>query len=111
MVYATGRSIMDADLPLSVRRIRCDHLVDDESCDVFAAIGAAGGGLDVLVNNAWGGYEQMVENGAFTWNAPFWEQPLHRWTSMIDVRWRPCRTSPSFARRARRSSWCASGEG
>jgi NAD(P)-dependent dehydrogenase (short-subunit alcohol dehydrogenase family) len=27
----------------------------------------------------------MVENGAFTWGLPFWEQPAHRWTSMIDA--------------------------
>ena len=85
IVYATGRSIADADLPHSVRRMRCDHLIDDETDAVFEVIEAAGGGLDVLVNNAWGGYEQMVENGAFTWSAPFWEQPLHRWTSMMDV--------------------------
>jgi NAD(P)-dependent dehydrogenase (short-subunit alcohol dehydrogenase family) len=39
--------------------------------------------LDVLVNNAWGGYERMVENGAFTWAAPFWEQPLWRWDAML----------------------------
>ena len=43
------------------------------------------GGLDVLVNSAWGGYEQMVEDGKFTWGLPFWEQPAHRWTSMMDV--------------------------
>ena len=36
-------------------------------------------GLDLLVNAAWGGYEQMAEDGRFTWPAPFWEQPLHRW--------------------------------
>jgi dehydrogenase/reductase SDR family protein 1 len=52
---------------------------------VFARIAADVGTLDLLVNNAWGGYERMVENGAFTWAAPFWEQPLHRWTSMMDA--------------------------
>jgi NAD(P)-dependent dehydrogenase (short-subunit alcohol dehydrogenase family) len=44
----------------------------------------AGDGLDILVNAAWGGYEHMVEDGRFTWTAPFWEQPLHRWRGMID---------------------------
>jgi hypothetical protein len=29
------------------------------------------------------GPQRMVENGAFTWQAPFWEQPMHRWTSMM----------------------------
>jgi dehydrogenase/reductase SDR family member 1 len=39
--------------------------------------------IDVLVNNVWGGYEQMMENGQFTWSRPFWEQPLWRWDAMF----------------------------
>jgi dehydrogenase/reductase SDR family protein 1 len=27
----------------------------------------------------------MVEDGEFTWAAPFWQQPPHRWTSMMDA--------------------------
>ena len=27
----------------------------------------------------------MVENGRFTWTVPFWEQPAHRWTGMMDA--------------------------
>jgi len=34
--------------------------------------------IDILVNNVWGGYERMVEDGVFTWAKPFWEQPLWR---------------------------------
>lgn len=30
-VYATGRTIEAADLPASVQRFRCDHLVDEET--------------------------------------------------------------------------------
>ena len=52
---------------------------------MFAQIARETGRLDVLVNSAWGGYERMVENGAFTWQLPFWEQPAHRWTSMMDA--------------------------
>ena len=84
-VYATGRSVAAADLPNGIRRLPCDHLRDEDTERIFQAIEANGGGLDVLVNSAWGGYERMVENGAFTWQAPFWEQPLHRWTSMMDA--------------------------
>jgi dehydrogenase/reductase SDR family protein 1 len=84
-VHATGRSILNADLPSPVIRHRCDHMRDEDTAAVFAAVGEAGAGLDILVNNAWGGYEQMVENGAFTWGVPFWEQPAHRWTSMMDA--------------------------
>ena len=41
--------------------------------------------MDVLVNNAWGGYENMMENGEFTWSRPFWQQPLWRWDSMFQA--------------------------
>ena len=84
-VYATGRSINAADLPGSVVRIPCDHLRDEETAAAFARIAAETDGLDVLVNNAWGGYERMVEHGRFTWQLPFWEQPAHRWTGMLDA--------------------------
>ena len=43
------------------------------------------GTVDVLVNNVWGGYERMVEDGTFTWAKPFWEQPLWRWDAMFSV--------------------------
>jgi dehydrogenase/reductase SDR family member 1 len=85
IVYATGRSIAGADLPHDIRRMPCDHQIDEETDRVFEVIEADDGKLDLLVNNAWGGYERMVENDTFTWNAPFWEQPRHRWTSMMDV--------------------------
>jgi NAD(P)-dependent dehydrogenase (short-subunit alcohol dehydrogenase family) len=41
------------------------------------------GHLDVLVNNAWAGYEHMVHDGQFTWLNPFWQQPLWRWDAMF----------------------------
>lgn len=83
-VFATGRSIERTEMAPAIRRIRCDHTQDAETDAVFEAIFAAGR-LDVLVNSAWGGYERMVENGRFTWPAPFWEQPGHRWTSMMNA--------------------------
>ena len=39
--------------------------------------------IDVLVNAVWGGYENMVEDGQFTWPKPFWEQPIWRWDAMF----------------------------
>jgi dehydrogenase/reductase SDR family protein 1 len=83
-VFATGRSIATADLPPAVERIVCDHTDDAQTARAFEAVATAGGGLDLLANCAWGGYERMVEDGAFTWPAPFWEQPMHRWRAMID---------------------------
>ena len=41
--------------------------------------------IDILVNNVWGGYERMMEDGVFTWSKPFWEQPLWRWDAMFDA--------------------------
>jgi dehydrogenase/reductase SDR family protein 1 len=38
-----------------------------------------------LVNSAWGGYERMTEDGQYTWPLPFWQQPSHRWGSMLDT--------------------------
>src|SRR5260370_13479920 len=84
-VFATGRSIDTADLPDAVVRIRCDHLRDDDTAAAFRRIASEAGAPDVLVNCAWGGYERMVENGVFTWGLPFWEQPAHRWTAMLDA--------------------------
>lgn len=83
-VFGTGRSIDDADLPDAVIRIRCDHLHDEQTAAALERVAQADG-LDVLVNNAWGGYERMVEDGRFTWPLPFWEQLPHRWTGMIDA--------------------------
>jgi dehydrogenase/reductase SDR family protein 1 len=50
---------------------------------VFERIASEAGQLDLLVNNAWGGYERMVEDGTFTWPRPFWQQSLWRWDSMF----------------------------
>jgi dehydrogenase/reductase SDR family member 1 len=83
-VFATGRTITSADLPGGIRRIPCDHTREEETAGAFAQVAREGAGLDLLVNSAWGGYERMTEKGVFTWALPFWEQPAHRWTSMMD---------------------------
>jgi dehydrogenase/reductase SDR family protein 1 len=93
-VFATGRSIASADLPPAVHRIKCDQLDDAETRAAFEHIAS---GPDILVNSAWGGYERMVEDGQFTWPLPFWEQPLHRWTSMLDAGVRAAYVASSLA--------------
>ena len=67
----------------SALALRCDHR---DAAQTEAALERALrelGGLDLLVNNAWGGYENMAEDGEFTWPRPFWEQPLWRWDAMF----------------------------
>jgi len=98
-VHGTGRTIAVADLPSSIICHRCDHQNDADTGAVFAAVADAGGELDLLVNSAWGGYERMVENGAFTWGLPFWDQPAHRWNSMIDAGLRPAFVCSAHAAR------------
>jgi dehydrogenase/reductase SDR family protein 1 len=93
-VFATGRSIAGADLPSGVHRISCDHLDDAQTSAAFAHLT---NGLDVVVNSAWGGYERMVEDGQFTWPLPFWEQPMHRWSGMLDAGVRAAFVASSLA--------------
>lgn len=84
-VFATGRSILTAKLPDRVIRITCDQTCDKDTERAFARVAEEVNQIDVLVNAAWGGYERMSEGGRFTWSSPFWEQPAHRWTGMMDA--------------------------
>jgi NAD(P)-dependent dehydrogenase (short-subunit alcohol dehydrogenase family) len=84
IVYITGRSERDMEyLRGKGTAIKCDHRDDEQVRNVFARIKTDHGALDILVNNVWGGYENMIENGQFTWSRPFWEQPIGRWDSMF----------------------------
>jgi dehydrogenase/reductase SDR family member 1 len=82
-VFATGRTVAQADLHSDVQRIVCDHTDDADVERAFEGIAQAESRLDVLVNNAWPGYEGMVQEGRFTWLLPFWEQPRWRWDAMM----------------------------
>ena len=96
-VYATGRSIDRATLPDRVVRVTCDHTDDQAVERLFAQVERECGRIDVLVNNAWGGYERMVEDGRFTWALPFWEQPRWRWDAMITAGVRAAYVASQFA--------------
>ncbi len=98
-VFATARTIEQADLPASIVRIRCDHLLNEETAAAFKRIAAEAGAPDILVNSAWGGYERMIEAGEFTWELPFWEQPEHRWQSMLGAGVRVAFVASSHAAR------------
>jgi NAD(P)-dependent dehydrogenase (short-subunit alcohol dehydrogenase family) len=103
-VHVTGRTMTEAEarvhpqgagsleglqveaepLPGRLTVHRCDHGVDAQTEAVIEDVGR-GGKLDIVVNNAWPGYEHMVEDEEFTWVRPFWQQPTWRWNAMIDV--------------------------
>jgi NAD(P)-dependent dehydrogenase (short-subunit alcohol dehydrogenase family) len=51
----------------------------------FERVAREAGKIEILVNNVWGGYEGMVEDGTFTWTKPFWEQGLWRWDAMFSA--------------------------
>jgi NAD(P)-dependent dehydrogenase (short-subunit alcohol dehydrogenase family) len=63
--------------------IRCDHRIDAQVEAAFNLILYETSDIGILVNNVWGGYERMVEDGDFTWPKPFWEQPPWRWDAMF----------------------------
>jgi dehydrogenase/reductase SDR family protein 1 len=93
-VYVTGRTITENDVKAITKAggkaiaITCNHENDDEVKAVFAQIENNHGRLDILVNNAWGGYNRLRNRKAysgFKWKAPFWEQPLGLWDEMNNV--------------------------
>lgn len=78
--------------------IRCDHTDDKQVEAAFKQI-AKEKRIDILVNNAWGGYENMHEGRKFTYFKPFWEQPFWRWDTMFDGGVRAAYTSSALAAR------------
>lgn len=81
-VYVTGRNPRDLEYA-GDGAIVCDHRDDSQVESAFERMSAGSGLPDILVNNVWGGYENMVENGEFTWPLPFWKQPMWRWDAMF----------------------------
>jgi NAD(P)-dependent dehydrogenase (short-subunit alcohol dehydrogenase family) len=60
--------------------VPCDHADDAQVEALFERVRREQGRLDLLVNNVWGGYEDMVR-----FSAPFWEQPAWRWEAMFNA--------------------------
>ena len=79
--------------------IPCDHREDSQVEEVYNQVAKESKRLDILVNNAWGGYENMREGRRFTYFKPFWEQPFWRWDAMFDAGVRAAYTSSAFAAR------------
>jgi NAD(P)-dependent dehydrogenase (short-subunit alcohol dehydrogenase family) len=61
----------------------CDHTDDAQTAALFERVRAEHGGLDLLVNNVWGGYAAYHEDRYADMQGPFWEQPLRVWDDMF----------------------------
>ncbi|HEU5420025.1 MAG TPA: SDR family NAD(P)-dependent oxidoreductase [Streptosporangiaceae bacterium] len=99
-VYVTGRSVRgepaDPEYPAGVEDtadevtarggtgipVRCDHTDEDAVRDLFARVQAEQSRLDVLVCNAWSGYQPYSEHLGW-FRQPFWEQSMQRWDGMF----------------------------
>jgi NAD(P)-dependent dehydrogenase (short-subunit alcohol dehydrogenase family) len=111
-VYVTGRSIsgqvtteslpgsIDETAELVTARggtgiaIRCDHTVDSDVEKLFERVRNEQGRLDLLVNNAWGGYEHHDHQ---KFSAPFHKQPLRHWEGMFTAGVRAALVASQFA--------------
>src|SRR5918911_4564332 len=109
-VYVTGRSVRgepttlgrpgtidDTAEEVTARggtgiAVRCDHTDDAQVEALFDRIRQEQGRLDVLVNNAWGGYELSPDPAL-----AFWEIELRHWDLMFDAGVRAQLTASRFA--------------
>lgn len=99
-VYVTGRStrsssrhgsagtIDDTAEEVTARggtgiAVRCDHTAEANVAALFDRVRDGHGRLDLLVNNAWGGYEQRAGEPEVPFFGPFWQQPAWRWDTMF----------------------------
>jgi NAD(P)-dependent dehydrogenase (short-subunit alcohol dehydrogenase family) len=96
-VFVTGRSVRGQpttdNLPGTIEEsaeevtrrggqgiaLRCDQADEDDVRSLFLKIRDEQGRLDLLVNNAWGGYE-----GGRLMPAYFWQAPLGLWDGMFE---------------------------
>src|SRR5204862_8198330 len=98
IVYVTGRSVRGE--PTTLGRpgtidetadeltarggtgiaVRCDHTDDSQVEALFERIRSEQDGLDLLVNNAWSGYEVPLH-----YVTPFWEVERRRWDLVCEA--------------------------
>jgi NAD(P)-dependent dehydrogenase (short-subunit alcohol dehydrogenase family) len=111
-VYVTGRSVRGdpttENLPGTIEEtaeivtdrggvgipVRCDHTVDSDGEALFERVRREQGRIDLLVNNAWGGYEHHDYR---KFGAPFYEQPLRHWEGMFTAGVRATLVASRFA--------------
>lgn len=65
--------------------VACDHRDDDQVRATFERIRAEQGRLDLLVNNAWAGYQAKQSTKGSGFKTPFWKMPPTFWDTMHTV--------------------------
>ena len=101
-VYFTGRDRRALDAVAAEIAARggrpvaavCDHTDDAQVDAVFARIRAEQDGLNLLVNNVWGGYEAHPQGLG---KVPFWEFGLEDWDAMFMRGLRPALAASRLA--------------
>jgi NAD(P)-dependent dehydrogenase (short-subunit alcohol dehydrogenase family) len=109
-VYVTGRSVRGKkttdNLPGTIEEsaeevtrrggkgiaARCDHADESKVESLFRKVREQQGRLDILVNNAWGGYE-----GDRLMPSYFWQAPLRLWDAMFERGLKPHLLATYFA--------------
>lgn len=105
-VYITGRTVTEGEatvpLPGTVGStaqavteiggkgiaVQVDHRNDEQVEAAFERVRREQGRLDVLVNNAWAGYEGYVTGKHMPPGFSFWEKPMSYWDDNMDgLRW------------------------
>ena len=105
-LYVTGRTVAEGEaaVPLAGTvgataaettqiggkgiAVPCDHRDDSQVEAVFQRIEREAGRLDLLVNNAWAGYEGYVTGKHLPPGVSFWQKPLSYWDDNLDgLRW------------------------
>jgi dehydrogenase/reductase SDR family protein 1 len=65
--------------------VRCDHSDDAQVRAVFDRIQTEQGRLDLLVNNAWSGYQAKQRSKKSGFHTSFWKLPPTFWDTMFTV--------------------------
>ena len=82
-VFATGRTIKQAEPGEGIHPIACDHTDDQPSRPSSGRWKRPPADWISWSTSPGAAIERMVEDGRFTYIAPFWQQPLWRWDAMM----------------------------
>jgi dehydrogenase/reductase SDR family member 1 len=77
--------------------VRCDHRDDQQVRAVFDQIMTTHGRLDLLVNNAWEGYQAKQRSKKSGFHTPFWKLAPTFWDTMFTVGVRSHYVASSYA--------------